>query len=340
MIIALACGLGAAYLAWRYVAAKEGEDPEIEVLVPKQEIPPMTRLNKADLFEKVMVKEKSLRDKADVIKSFEDLQDPKDKSMNYRTRNFPLQAKRPFYRADIALHKESDLGARLGPDDVMVTIHVNPQEAGFGLINPGDRVDIIAPIYRPGALEPEFRIVFQNVEVLSVNSSKEPQPDGSPQPPTAINLKVDRNTAEHIIAYKSRGNLSVLLRKPDHAKTYATKGAKPSEVPGQASSDVAQEKPNENRTPMDPSVPLTQPSVDVAEIEKKVKAEYEARLEEQNKRLKEALAKIEELTKQPAPTELKEEPTVHETKVINGSKVTTFRTLLTKEKPAPAGGTN
>ena len=338
MIIALACGLGAAFLAWRYISAKEGEDPEIEVLVPKVDIPPMTRLNKQEQFEKIMVKEKTLRDKGDVVKSIEELQDPKDKTMNFRAKNYPLPARRPFYKADLVLHKESDLGARLGPDDVAITIRVDPTEAGMGLINPGDRVDIIAPIFKPGSNEPEFRTVYQNVEVLAVNTNKEPSPDGAPQPPNGFILKADRNMAEQITAYKSRGTLSVALRKPDHGKVYVTKGAKPSDIPGVTSSPEEETRPAENKTPMDPSVPITAPTVDTAEIERKVKAEYEAKLEEQNRKLKDLMAKLEELQK--PPPEPKEEPIVHKTAVIEGSRRTEYKILIPKEKPEVPGGSN
>lgn len=339
MIIALACGLGAAFLAWRYISNKEGDDPEIEVLVPKADLAPMTRLNKQDMFEKVKVKEKSLRDKGDVVKAFEDLQDPKDKTLNFRARNYPLPAKRPFYKADIVLHKESDLGARLKGDEVAFTLQVSPTDAGGGNINPGDRVDIIAPIFKQGSSEPEYRMVYQNVEVMAVNTSKEPSADGSPQVPNLFILRVDRNMAEQLNAYRSRGALSVSLRKPDHSVEYATKGARPSETAKGTGTGSGDEQPNPNKTPMDPSVPVvTPPTVDTAEIERKVKAEYEAKLEEQNRKMKELLAKLEDLQK--PPPEPKEQPVVYKTTVIQGDKRTEYKTVVVKEKSEAPGGSH
>ena len=73
LIIALFCGLGAAYLAW-YYSARNPNDPEVTVLVPKVELKGMQRLHDPELFQEVRVKQSKLRGGTsdDVVKAFHD----------------------------------------------------------------------------------------------------------------------------------------------------------------------------------------------------------------------------------------------------------------------------
>ncbi|HMP02549.1 MAG TPA: Flp pilus assembly protein CpaB [Gemmatales bacterium] len=334
MFLALACGLGAAFLAWRYISDKEGADPEIEVIVPIADIKPLMRLSDEKMFEKVMVKEKSLRDKNDVVRTFEELKDPADQRPNFKTRNYPLPAKKAFYKSDLTLHKDTDLHARMGPEDVGVTVQVAPTDAGAGLINPGDRVDIIAPIFQQGQQEPTFKMVFQDIEVLAVNSSTQPNPDQTALPPNSLILKVTRPLAESVIAYRSRGNLNVVLRKSGVTEIFNTPGAKPSLLVQGVGTDP---QPGENLGNDDPSV---------SEAEKQMRAEFEARMAELKKQLEDKDKQIAELSKGPEPVEpppapvveKKEEPTIHTTVVIVGDKRVEYKAPIEREKPGGGPG--
>ncbi len=267
MVIALACGLGAAYLAWKYAGGGAEKNVAMKkVLVPKQDIRGLQRLNDPNMFTEMEVKESTLRDPNDVVISHDQIKD-------MRAKDFTLNKEKPFYLSDVVKYRDSNLGARLNPGEVAVSIPVDAQLAGSGLIEVGNRVDICTQIPSvSGDPKIVFKVVFQNIEVLGVNSDAAPSPDGTPKPPNSLTLRMPHDKVPALSGYRSRGQtFHVFLRKPGdntiydykefvlgESETHGDKENKPKEV---AMTDTPKEPvtPPVTTTPTVPAV-MTQPA--------------------------------------------------------------------------------
>src|SRR5947209_5072458 len=94
MVIALACGLAAAFGTWKLLSGTPQPDQaKIKVLVPKEDIPQMTRLVTADKFQEKEVLRRDLVDADEVITDFE-----KIKGSQARLK---LRKDKPFYKQEI-----------------------------------------------------------------------------------------------------------------------------------------------------------------------------------------------------------------------------------------------
>jgi Flp pilus assembly protein CpaB len=239
LIIALFCGLGAAYLAW-YYGARNPNDPEVTVLVPKTEIKGMQRLSNPEMFQEIRVKQSKLRggSQDDVVKNFDDVKSMKNK-------DYVLAPGQPVYKADLTPATQSGFAYRLDTDEVAQTVRVSPDDAGSGFITVGDKVDIIAKV--PSARNEDkivYKTVFQNIEVLAVNTISGTTADNQPMPPNSLVLRLKRVDAQKMLMYRSlSGHLSVVLRKPGFSEIVALEET---EVGRDAGTGAGKADPSEN----------------------------------------------------------------------------------------------
>jgi Flp pilus assembly protein CpaB len=215
LIIALLCGLGAAYLAYVYLGGANRNDPDVKVLVPKEEIKNLSRLDNSALFHEKVVKQSSLRTGDEPIRTFEEIQ-------GCRNKDYKLEKDRPFYKSDVVLAHEAGVGARLAEDEVALTVKVSPEDAGGGHIGIGDHVDIICKI--PSARSEggaKFKTTFQNIEVLAVNEKAVTTPDQPSLMPQTLTLRFKRADMTAMVMYRQMGTVNVALRKPGYKEIVA-----------------------------------------------------------------------------------------------------------------------
>jgi len=206
MIIALACGLAAAFGTWKLISAAPQQDQaKVVVLVPKEDIPQMTRLTSADKFQQKEILRRDLRDPEEVITDFE-------KIKNNQAR-FKLTKDKPFYKQEVMLGSNS-FDDRLNEDEVAFTIPVDPNRGGAGFVQVGSHVDVLGNIPSLDPTEPPaIGVVLENIEVLGINNQGQNNPDGTPMQPDRFTLRVKREVAQDLIAVQQAGSLYIALRK-------------------------------------------------------------------------------------------------------------------------------
>lgn len=311
MVIALACGLGAAYLAWKYAGG--GADKNVvmkKVLVPKEDIKGLTRLNIQELFHEKEVKESSLRDVNDVVTTFDEVKD-------MRNKDFTLSKDMPIYKSDLVKYRESSIISRLKEGERAVTVPVDAAMAGSGHIEIGSRVDIITQIPTTGADQKvRFKVVFQNIEVLGVNTDSAPSPDGQPKPANTLTLRMKNEDAPAMTAYRTRGQtFHVVLRNPGDDKIYDYKEfVLGDEKTGAGESDQPKEVAITD-PPVQAPPPVVQPSVPTP-VETK--------------------PEVTPVETKPAVVEIDNEPKWITTRIVgDGPTVKTIKTEIKKEEKKP-----
>lgn len=252
LVIALACGLGTAYLAW-YYAGGNRNDPDVKVLVPKADIKGMTRLNNKDLFKEFTVKQSTLRQGDEYIKTFEEIQE-------FKSKDYVLAKEKPIYKNDLVKYREVGLGARLLPDEVAQTVRVTPESAVAGFIEVGSRVDIICKVPQQRNDRQGFKTTFQNIEVLAVNQQAGTSPDGQPMPPQSLTLRMKRVDAPKLELYSQLGKVSVVLRKTGYNEIVAVPDVFVGESPtgtntGEEDGLTPPPATDKGTPPQDPDVP-------------------------------------------------------------------------------------
>ena len=112
-----------------------------------------------------------------------------------------------------------------------ITILIDPLSAVGGLVNPGDSVDIIAHLEIPNAYDEEeapedvTTILFQNIEVLAINTNFEPinnAPNYVAQQQAKklnITLALEPEAAALLTFAEKNGKLQLSLRGPNEDET-------------------------------------------------------------------------------------------------------------------------
>lgn len=125
----------------------------------------------------------------------------------------------------IYMDEADPLSNQVGLSERAVTIPVDELNSFNGLINPGDRVDIMA-VMHPSKLDEEATLtpLLQNISVLAVNNrtSKRPtrvntalSPEGTHTLAQTITVKVSPNDAALLAYAQTQGRIIVSLRNPN-----------------------------------------------------------------------------------------------------------------------------
>ncbi len=119
----------------------------------------------------------------------------------------------------------------VSPGKRAATIAVNDVSGVAGLLRPGDRVDVAGTVDVPsgGARETVTSLLIQNVNVLAVNQSADPNPvknnNKSVQMQT-VTLEVTPQQAQTLILAAERGSVRLLLRSPGDGAEVALPSAR------------------------------------------------------------------------------------------------------------------
>jgi pilus assembly protein CpaB len=106
---------------------------------------------------------------------------------------------------------ESGLGALIGETSRAVSIQVDEFVGVAGFVQPGSRVDVLAPSSNGPA--PSAQAILQNVRVLAVDVRVAPG-DGTPQQARVVTLEVSPRQAEALTAAEQSGKLKLAMRNP------------------------------------------------------------------------------------------------------------------------------
>lgn len=109
------------------------------------------------------------------------------------------------------------LSAKVEPGKRAISIPVDNVVGLHGLINTGDRVDVIVTYSLPEQKNTVSASVVQNVPVLAVNSSLESSSQSKEEPKT-ITLMVEPRDAEKIALAIQQGSIQLVLRSPQDNK--------------------------------------------------------------------------------------------------------------------------
>ena len=114
------------------------------------------------------------------------------------------------------------LTARLKPGMRAVTIPVDAIKSVNGMIQPGDRVDVLASVAKGSGDRPRTYAIIRGALVLALNNTIEPIPDQSPAPagqqgavPSTVTLGVSVQQASLLTVADLNANLRLALRSPN-----------------------------------------------------------------------------------------------------------------------------
>jgi pilus assembly protein CpaB len=93
-----------------------------------------------------------------------------------------------------------------------------------GLINPGNRVDVLVTIEDPQKKEERTKIILENVLVLATGTQVQKNEKGEPAPVDVYTLEVTPEEAERLSLGGAQGKLQLALRSVLDSETVLTKG--------------------------------------------------------------------------------------------------------------------
>jgi pilus assembly protein CpaB len=138
----------------------------------------------------------------------------------------PMRAGEPLLPASVASADTASISSRVRPGIRAMTISVDEVNSLSGMLQPGDRIDLLLSV-RPAAAggmpQPEVtRTVMQGIVVLATGRQSRAggSDDALPgRPFTAITVEVDPAQAQKLVVAQRSGKLTAVLRNPDDLGT-------------------------------------------------------------------------------------------------------------------------
>jgi pilus assembly protein CpaB len=220
LLLALACGVGAAlsaraYVASRDAAARSQQMQIAEILVADADLPLGAALRPEQLrrasWPAAHVPQGALRDESQAL----------DRALRR-----PLAAGEPVVES--ALHPAgvgSGLAAALDGNRRAVSVKVDKIVGVAGFIKPGSRVDVIATLRRVDQNKqvPFSQVILQDVPVLAIDQKMEEADNGVPEVVSVVTLAVAPVEAEKLTYGAHEGRLQLALRRPGDDRVFQTK---------------------------------------------------------------------------------------------------------------------
>ncbi len=142
----------------------------------------------------------------------------------------PMQAGEPLLASLVASAQAGSISSRVRPGVRAMTIAVDEVNSLSGMLQPGDRIDLMVTVRPPplaGQLQSEItRTVMQDVPVIATGrQSRASQPDEMPtgRPYTSITVEVDPDRAQRLVVAQRSGKLTAVLRNPNDRQAVAEK---------------------------------------------------------------------------------------------------------------------
>jgi pilus assembly protein CpaB len=139
---------------------------------------------------------------------------------------WPMQAGEPLLSSAVFAAESAGLSSRLRLGVRALTIAVDETNAISGLLQPGDRIDLLLS-WRPapvaGVSLPELtRTVMQDVVVIATgrNARAVPSEDAPGRTFSAITVEVDPEQAQKLVVAQRSGRLTAVLRNPSDRESH------------------------------------------------------------------------------------------------------------------------
>jgi pilus assembly protein CpaB len=134
----------------------------------------------------------------------------------------PLRAGEPLLSSAVASVDTAPISSRVRPGIRAMTISVDEVNSLSGMLQPGDRIDLLLSVRPPaaaGPAQPEVtRTVMQGVVVLATGRQSRvavgDEPAGG-RAYTSITVEVDPEQAQRLVVAQRAGRLTAVLRNPD-----------------------------------------------------------------------------------------------------------------------------
>jgi pilus assembly protein CpaB len=257
MILAIGCGLAAAFMTNKLIAERSKDAPTVEtvsVLVAKKRIPAMTYIKKTEEFFEVQEKSKN-----DVPKNvLTDLTD-KDLKDGFRVSK-PFSEGGFLTRDDIISKDQEGLSVKVPPGMRAVAVRVTADVLAGGFVLPNSRVDVMWT-YRTTTNEVGALTILQDVLVLAVDTTSARNPE-SPQTilGATVTVAVRPEDAQRLSLAADNGQLRLALRHVSDDKKVQLTGSTPRDLAklngyGDAADDKADPKDDGSGTPPVTAVP-------------------------------------------------------------------------------------
>jgi len=219
--LALAFGLGAAFIAQRTLEMQPGQESQAavettSVVISKLDLP-MASTIKAEHLDLVEWPTEYLP--AGVFTDASQLEG--------RVLRRPF-AEGEALRENGILPKDSagGLEAVIEPNQRAVSVKVDPIVGVAGFVTPGSRVDVLATLRRLDwkSKQPYAKAVLQNVRVLAIDQKLEEIGGAEPELVSVVTLEVDPAEAEKLTFMSHEGKLQLALRSPADVEKIKTRG--------------------------------------------------------------------------------------------------------------------
>lgn len=214
MLVAVACGLVAAFLASQYQPS--ASEQKVPVVVAQVDLPAGTKIT--DPAKMLMIK--GFPADAEPPKSYKNPEDLRNQVVS-RTidKNVPITA------GDLSMAES--LFKPCPPGFRAISVRVNLEDATSGFTLPGSFVDLLCTLPDPtDARRTLTKTFMQNVMVLAVNTQREQPKEGGGviQNPGMLTVAVKPEDVERLIAAGARGTVKMSLRRPGEKEVVETKG--------------------------------------------------------------------------------------------------------------------
>ena len=207
LLIAIILALGTGWLTFSYISSLRtaGGQPK-PVLIASADIPARERITDA-MYHVEMRPASALQPDA--------ISDPTKAIGNLALVTIPAGSQ--LTASEIGTNAALALPVRLQPGMRAVSIPIDQVKGVSGLIQPGDRVDVIAIPPKVGDDPPKAVTILRGIRVLAVGSNLE-NPSATPSPQeqgsTTITLEVNPKQANLIAWADADSNLRLALRSP------------------------------------------------------------------------------------------------------------------------------
>lgn len=138
----------------------------------------------------------------------------------------PLKINEPITRDKLAPDsvKTGGVSAILKPGTRAIAVKGNKVTGISGLINPGNRVDVIITVTDPAIKKVKSKIVLENLLVLATGTQVQKNEKGEPMPVDVYTLEVTPEQAERVALADNQGKLNFALRNATDADDIHTRG--------------------------------------------------------------------------------------------------------------------
>lgn len=168
----------------------------------------------------------------------------------------PIKATEPILESRLASSdiKTGGIAAIVKQGMRAVSVAGNKVAGIAGLINPGNRVDVLVTTQDPETDENTTKLVLDNVLVLAAGTQVQESAEGKPSPVDVYTLELTPIQAEQVSIAANQGKLQFALRNMLDAETVFTEGATVKEVMAllrgpEEEIEIPKPKPPESATP-------------------------------------------------------------------------------------------